>query len=81
MAKILKEFFVMVKNQFHKIIKTVRTNNGTKFTCLKPYFLEQGTLHHTTIVGTPQQNERVECKHRRILNVAHALCFQRNLPK
>lgn len=47
---------------------------------MKNYFFEQGIIFQTSCVGTPQQNGRVERKHRHILNVARALRFQGNLP-
>lgn len=48
--------------------------------CLTKYFFENGIIHHTSCVATPQQNERVERKHRYIPNVSHSLMFQANLP-
>lgn len=48
--------------------------------CLTKYFREHGIIHETSCVGTPQQNGRVERKHRHILNVARALRFQAGLP-
>lgn len=33
-AQTLKQLFAMVLTQFHKKVKVVRTDNGTKFTCL-----------------------------------------------
>jgi hypothetical protein len=47
---------------------------------LKKYFSEHGIIHQTSCTSTPQQNGRVERKHRHILNVARALRFQANLP-
>lgn len=76
----LKNFIVMVKRKFEKDMKVVRSDNGTEFMCLKDYFAEQGILHQTSCVGTPQQNRHVERKHRHILNVARALRFQAHLP-
>jgi len=48
--------------------------------CLTSYFQTHGILHQTSCVDTPQQNGRVERKHRHILNVARACLFQGNLP-
>lgn len=70
----------MTKRQFNKDEKVVRSDNGTEFTCLKSYFADNGILHETSCVGTPQQNGRVERKHRHILDVARALRFQAHLP-
>lgn len=47
---------------------------------LKSYFRQQGILHQTSCVDTPQQNGRVERKHMHILNVARACLFQADLP-
>lgn len=57
-----------------------RSDNGNEFICLTEYFRDNGVIHETSCVGTPQQNGRVERKHRHILNVARAVRFQANLP-
>lgn len=79
-SKVLKNFLAYAEKQFGKTVKMVRSDNGTEFMCLSSYFREQGIVHQTSCVGTPQQNGRVERKHRHILNVARALLFQGNLP-
>ncbi|GAA0172343.1 hypothetical protein LIER_26187 [Lithospermum erythrorhizon] len=73
-------FMAIVERQFDGRVKTVRSDNGTDFFCLKQYFADRGIIFQTSCVGTPQQNGRVERKHRHILNVARALKFQANLP-
>ena len=47
---------------------------------LAPYFRDNGIIHQTSCTYTPQQNGRVERKHRHILNVARACLFQSHLP-
>ena len=73
-------FVAMINRQFSQMIKVVQSDNGTNFNCLLDYFNDNGILFQTSCVGTPQQNGRVERKHKHILNVARALRFQANLP-
>lgn len=79
-SRTLINFFALVERQFDKRVKMMRSDNETEFTCLKNYFHEHGILFQTSCPGTPQQNGRVERKHRHILNVARALRFQGCLP-
>lgn len=81
--KTISDFLSMVKNQFHKTVKTVRSDNGTEFVqseCLR-LFGEKGIIHQRSVVGVPQQNRRVERKHKHLLEVSRALRFHDNLPK
>jgi len=78
-AGMVKSFITFVERQYDKCIKIVRSDNGTEFMCLKDHFLQHGIIHQTSCTGTPQQNGRVEHKHRHILNVARSLRFQGNL--
>lgn len=78
--KMFMSFIALVDRQFDKKIRFVRSDNGTEFNSLKDYFVANGILFQSSCVGTPQQNGRVERKHRHILNVARALRFQGNLP-
>lgn len=76
----IHNFCKMVERQFETRVKIVRSDNGTEFMCMRRYFAAQGIAHQTSCIGTPQQNGRVERKHRHILNVARALRFQAQLP-
>ncbi|RVW97398.1 Retrovirus-related Pol polyprotein from transposon TNT 1-94 [Vitis vinifera] len=78
--RMFMSFIAMVDRQFSQIVKVVQSDNGTEFKCLLDYFSATGILFQTSCVGTPQQNGRVERKHKHILNVGRALRFQANLP-
>ena len=77
---LIKNFCVMSEKQFGKQVKTIRTDNGSEFMVLSSYFRQNGIQHQTSCVDTPQQNARVERKHRHILNIARSLLFQAKLP-
>ena len=67
---VLKHFIQYADRQFNKPVRMVRSDNGTEFMVLTSYFKDNGIVHQTSCVGTPQQNGRVERKHRHILNVS-----------
>ncbi|CAL2277125.1 unnamed protein product [Prunus armeniaca] len=77
---ILKSFFSWVTTQFNRPIKTLRSDNGSEFLSMRPFFLDHGTNFQHSCTYTPQQNGVVERKHRHLLNIGHALRFQANLP-
>lgn len=76
----VKTFINIIQTQFHKIAKTIRTNNGHEFS-LKYFYASKDIQHQTSCVDTPQQNEIVESKHQHLLNVAQALLFTHIFPK
>lgn len=80
--QILKDFIQLIKTQFNKTIKQIRTDNGMEFTSIqtKKLFSEHGIIHQLTCPYTPQPNGRVERKHRDLPNIARALKIQASIP-
>ena len=79
--RLLQIFVIMVKTQYGKDVKTIRSDNGQEFLGpMKQFYQQKRIIHQTTCVDTPQQNGRPKRKHRHILNVARALRFQAHLP-
>jgi hypothetical protein len=79
----LIDFQRMIKTQFGKSIKRIRSDNGGEFTShkMQKFYKEQGILQETSCPHTPQQNGVVERKHRHLLETARALMFQASLPR
>jgi len=75
----LTKFIIMVNTQFHKKIKAIRSDNGSKFIC-KDLYDNFGIIHQTSCIETPQENSIVQRKHRHILEVCRSLTFQCNIP-
>ena len=70
----LSTFVYMAKTQFKKQVRRVRSDNAVEFndSLCKPFFNKLGIHHETSCVDTPEQNGRVERRHRNILEMARA---------
>ncbi|KAL8148892.1 hypothetical protein AgCh_006046 [Apium graveolens] len=75
-------FVAYVDNHFHVKIQTIRIDNGSEFlnSNFSLFLTEKGILHQRSCTQTPQQNARVERKHKHLLEVARSLRFQSALP-
>lgn len=79
---LINQFVMLIRTLFHKTIKVLRTDNGTKF-CNKgvnSFLQELGIVHQTSCAYFPQQNGLVERKHRHLLDCARLLRFHAALP-
>lgn len=79
---ILRSFLMLIRTQFNKHVKRLRTDNGSEFFSTECCDLLKalGVIPESSCPYTPQQNGVVKRKHRHILEVARAVRFQANLP-
>lgn len=77
----LIKFEVYIANQFEGKLKIIRSDNALEFSdkACHEHFEKKGMVHQKSCPYTPQQNARVERKHRNILEMARALRFQSGL--
>ena len=77
-----KDFYAHVYKRFGTSIKCLRTDNGGEFVNneLATFLASHGVSHQTTCPYTPQQNGRVERRHRNLLEMTRAFLFQSQLP-
>jgi transposase InsO family protein len=83
MFSVFQMFYKMVHTQFNTTIKIVRSDNGSEYMSsnLEPYFREQGIIHQTACVDTPQQNGVAEQENRHLLEVTHSPILDTHVPK
>lgn len=74
-------FVKYVTNHFHANIKIIRTDNDTEFFNHQfSHFLSSLEIQHqSSCPYTPQQNARVERKHKHLLEMTRSLRFQSGL--
>lgn len=78
----LTNFLEYVATQFKTSVQIIRSDNAKEFCEARMLLLYQskGINHQKSCYDTPQQNGVVECKHKHLLEMAHALYFQSNVP-
>ena len=78
----LETFYNYVVTHFDCKIKHIRSDNALEFqdSPCEQFFSQKGIQHQTSCADRPQQNARVERKHRHILEIARSLRFQSGLP-
>lgn len=82
-SEIFQYFHYMIQTQFETRIQILKTDNAKDFfnSVLGPYLIQQGIIHLSSCVDTPQQNGVVERKNRHLLEVARSLMFSTHVPK
>lgn len=72
----------MIKAQFEKKIKRIRSENGGEFVlhAMSNFYASEGIMIETSSFKIPQQNGIVERKHRHIHEIARCLMFKVILP-
>ncbi|XP_075083420.1 uncharacterized protein LOC142167160 [Nicotiana tabacum] len=79
---LIQQFVQLIKTQFDRTIKVVRTDSGSEFinSVCSEVFSKCGIIHQKTCVYAAQQNMVAQRKHRNILKVTRAIRFQGAIP-
>ncbi|KAK1408669.1 hypothetical protein QVD17_40643 [Tagetes erecta] len=79
---ILGIFLKLVQTQFSTKLKTLQTDGGTEFLNqhVRRTLQDNGTFHRISCPYTPQQNGRVERKHRHVVETGLAMMFNSCVP-
>ncbi|CAN1800959.1 Retrovirus-related Pol polyprotein from transposon TNT 1-94, partial [Linum perenne] len=80
---IFQQFYTMVHTQFNTKIQVLKTDNAKDYfnNILSSFLIQNGIVHVSSCVETPQQNGIAERKNRHLLEVARACMFARHVPK
>ncbi|XP_074293523.1 uncharacterized protein LOC141620592 [Silene latifolia] len=78
---LIKDFMNMINTQFGAFVKVIKTDHGTEFVqhICGTMFRDKGILHQKSILGRPQQNGRVERKHKHLVETSRSLRFHAHL--
>lgn len=77
---IFRQFQTLVERQFSCSIKTVQSDLGGEYRKLHHFLADLGIAHRQSCAYMHEQNGRVECKHRHIVETGLALLAQGSVP-
>ena len=79
---VFESFIALMETQFSTKIKAFQSDGGTEFlnNKVKALLQKHGILHRISCPYTPQQNGRVERKHRHIVETGLAMMFHAHIP-
>ncbi|WJZ83952.1 hypothetical protein VitviT2T_003590 [Vitis vinifera] len=82
-SQIFKNFKNMIQTQFQSKIQILKSDNARDYfnSILGEFLAQEGIVHLSSCVDTPQQNGIAEKKNRHLLEVARSLMFSMNVPK
>ena len=82
-SQIFKNFKNMIQTQFQSKIQILKSDNARDYfnSILGEFLAQEGIVHLSSCVDTPQQNGIAERKNRHLLEVARSLMFSMNVPK
>ncbi|KAK9714933.1 hypothetical protein RND81_06G131800 [Saponaria officinalis] len=81
--RLIAAFIAQVETQYHKQVRVIRSDNGTEIVLeyCSSLFLSKGIIHQRSAPGVPQQNGRVERKHRHLVETARSMMLNADLTK
>ena len=82
-ASKLRDFVISTSNKFNKMVKTIRSDNGTEYVNQEVinFLKEKGVKHQLTVPYSSPQNGVAERKNRSLVEMTRAMLLQANLPK
>ncbi|GJZ58231.1 retrovirus-related pol polyprotein from transposon TNT 1-94 [Tanacetum coccineum] len=80
--EVLINFLKLVQRGLHALVRTVRTDKGTKFLnkTLHAYFAQEGIAHQTSTARTPKQNGVVKRQNRTLVEAARTMLSAAKVP-
>lgn len=80
--EIFKEFKLKAEQQTGKLIKILRSDNGTEYCngAMSEFLRSSGIIHQTTVPYTPEQNGVAERMNRTLVEKARCMLFDAKLP-
>nr|GFB06262.1 Gag-Pol polyprotein [Tanacetum cinerariifolium] len=80
--EVLIDFLRLVQRGLHAQVRIVRTDKGTEFLnkTLHAYFVAEGINHQKSVARTPEQNDVIERRNRKLVKAARTMLSAAKVP-